>query len=117
MLIINCPYCGEREQEEFTCGGEAHIVRPQNPAELTDDEWAEYLFIRKNKKGIQFERWNHSFGCRKWFNAARNTATDKIIKIYKMGEKAPIVESDEPSTPSGEPTIGSGNFSTTIKNS
>tara|TARA_B110000438_G_scaffold268759_1_gene284585 strand:- start:247 stop:609 length:363 start_codon:yes stop_codon:yes gene_type:complete len=115
MLIIRCPYCGKREQEEFTCGGEAHIIRPPNPSELTDDQWAEYLFIRKNNKGIQFERWNHSFGCRQWFNAVRNTATDEIIKIYNMGEKAPNVEANEPSTPSGEPSIGSGNFSTSLK--
>jgi heterotetrameric sarcosine oxidase delta subunit len=114
MLIIKCPYCGEREQEEFACGGEAHIVRPKNSPELTDDQWADYLFIRQNKKGIQFERWNHAFGCRQWFNVARNTATDEIIKIYNMGEKAPNVEANEPATPSGEPVIGSGNFSTSI---
>tara|TARA_B110000438_G_C15554744_1_gene538532 strand:+ start:362 stop:730 length:369 start_codon:yes stop_codon:yes gene_type:complete len=114
MFIIKCPYCGEREQEEFTCGGEAHILRPNNPDELTDDQWADYLFIRQNKKGIQFERWNHAFGCRQWFNVARNTATDEIIKIYNMGEKAPFVKSNEPTTPSGEPIIGSGNFSTSI---
>ena len=111
MFIINCPYCGEREQSEFKAGGEAHIVRPKQPTELSDDEWAEYLFMRKNIKGVQFERWNHTFGCRQWFNAARNTATDEIIKIYNMGEKAPIVKVDELSTPSGEPNIGSGNFS------
>ena len=55
MFIINCPYCGEREQSEFKAGGEAHIVRPKQPTELSDDEWAEYLFMRKNIKGIQFE--------------------------------------------------------------
>jgi len=114
MFIIKCPYCGEREQEEFTCGGEAHIVRPKNPSELTDDQWADYLFMRQNHKGLQFERWNHSFGCRQWFNVARNTATDKIIKIYNMGEKVPNVTTDEPNSPSGEPDIGSGNFSTSI---
>ena len=120
MFIIKCPYCGEREQAEFTCGGEAHIIRPKNPPELTDDQWADYLFIRQNNKGLQLERWNHFFGCRQWFNVARNTATDEIIKIYNMGEKAPIVEIEEPTTPSGEPSIGSGNFSTstnTAKNS
>ena len=114
MFIIKCPYCGEREQEEFSGGGEAHIVRPKNPPELTDDQWADYLFMRQNNKGIQFERWNHIFGCRQWFNVARNTATDAIIKIYNMGEKAPIVKTNEPITPSGEPIIGSGNFSTSI---
>ena len=25
MFVINCPYCGEREQSEFKAGGEAHI--------------------------------------------------------------------------------------------
>ena len=47
MFVINCPYCGERDQSEFSCGGEAHIVRPKQPTELSDDEWAEYLFMRK----------------------------------------------------------------------
>ena len=51
MFIINCPFCGERDQSEFSSGGEAHIVRPKQPAELSDDEWAEYLFMRKNIKG------------------------------------------------------------------
>jgi len=49
----------------------------------------EYLFMRKNIKGIQFERWNHAHGCRKWFNVARDTSNDKIEKIYKMGEQPP----------------------------
>ena len=39
----------------------------------------------------------------------------KLLQIYNMGEKAPIVKANEPSTPSGEPIIGSGNFSTYIK--
>ena len=47
MFIINCPYCGERDQSEFKAGGEAHIVRPKQPTELSDDQWAEYLFMRK----------------------------------------------------------------------
>ena len=50
MFLINCPFCGVREQSEFKAGGEAHIVRPKQPTELSDDEWAEYLFMRKNIK-------------------------------------------------------------------
>ena len=56
MFIINCPYCGERDQSEFKAGGEAHIERPKQPTELSDDQWAEYLFMRKNIKGVQYER-------------------------------------------------------------
>ena len=115
MLLINCPNCGEREQEEFFCGGEAHIERPKNPSELTDDQWANYLFIRQNIKGLQYERWNHSFGCRKWFNVARNTASDEILAVYNIDETPPKIDSKDPLTPCGEPQIGSGNLSTTKK--
>ena len=48
MFIIKCPYCGERDHIEFSYGGEAHLVRPKQPTELSDDQWAEYLFMRKN---------------------------------------------------------------------
>ena len=47
MFLINCPYCGKRDQQEFKAGGEAHIERPKQPTELSDDQWAEYLFMRK----------------------------------------------------------------------
>ena len=77
--------------KNFKAGGEAHIERPKQPTELSDSEWAEYLFMRKNIKGIQLERWNHAHGCRKWFNAVRDTGNDEIKAIYKMGEKPPII--------------------------
>ena len=28
MLQLNCPFCGLRDEAEFSCGGEAHIARP-----------------------------------------------------------------------------------------
>jgi heterotetrameric sarcosine oxidase delta subunit len=115
MLLINCPYCGERDQSEFNCGGEAHIVRPKNPTDLDDNQWADYLFMRKNTKGIHFERWNHSNGCRRWFNVARNTTTDQILKIYNMGELPYNITGITLKTPSGEPIIGSGNISSSYK--
>tara|TARA_Y100001970_G_scaffold283934_1_gene400246 strand:- start:1083 stop:1436 length:354 start_codon:yes stop_codon:yes gene_type:complete len=115
MYLISCPYCGERDQSEFNCGGEAHISRPKNPPELTDDQWADYLFMRKNIKGVQYERWNHSNGCRQWFNVVRNTANDKILKVYNIGESPPHINKEDLKTPSGEPEIGSGNISTSFE--
>ena len=86
MLIIKCPYCGvEAEETELTAGGEAHLKR-FGPGS-TDDEFESYLFMRKNIKGLQYERWNHAHGCRQWFNVARDTSNDKIHFVYKMGEK------------------------------
>ena len=38
MLLIHCPHCQEdREEEEFSYGGEAHIVRPLEPEALNDE--------------------------------------------------------------------------------
>ena len=85
MLIIPCPHCGPRDETEFACGGEAHIARPLAENKITDAEFADYLFIRNNPKGIFLERWRHSAGCRRWFNVARNTVTHEIIEVYPMG--------------------------------
>lgn len=114
MFLIKCPYCGERDQSEFSYGGEAHIARPTNSAELSDEDWAEYVFVRTNTKGVFAERWAHTAGCRKWFNAVRNTATDEFLAFYEVGEKPPDVSGEKLTTPSGEPSIGSGNDSTKV---
>ncbi len=89
MLLIACPYCGERPESEFSYGGEAHIERPKDPDALSDAEWADYLFMRSNTKGVFLERWVHSHGCRRWFNMARDTLTYEILAIYAMGRKPP----------------------------
>ncbi len=95
MLLIKCPWCGERDEKEFSYGGEAHITRPQNPDSLSDEEWADYLFMRKNTKGVFLERWNHAHGCRRWFNARRDTTSHEIQAVYKMGEKPPKSAGDK----------------------
>ena len=85
MLVITCPFCGPREESEFSCGGEAHIARPLAENSLTDAEFADYLFLRDNPKGVFLERWRHTAGCRRWFNVVRDTVTHEIIEVYPMG--------------------------------
>ena len=89
MLMIPCPWCGPRDETEFAYGGEAHIARPEAPAELDDGEWAEYLFLRTNPKGRHFERWMHAHGCRRWFNVERDTVSHVVAAVYQMGGKPP----------------------------
>ncbi|MBK1780771.1 sarcosine oxidase subunit delta [Advenella sp. WQ 585] len=75
MLLIKCPWCGERAESEFAAGGEAGIVRPANPESLSDEAWGDYLFMRQNKRGLQHEQWQHVHGCRRWFTVYRDTVT------------------------------------------
>ena len=86
MLRITCPYCGVRDQDEFRFGGEAPVIRPQDPKQATDNEWAEYLFYKNNRKGPQLERWLHAFGCGQWFLVRRDTLTHEISEVCKMNE-------------------------------
>lgn len=78
MLLIPCPWCGEREETEFSYGGQAGIPYPTDPASSSDEEWARFLFVRANPKGTLHERWVHTHGCRRWFDLARNTVTHEI---------------------------------------
>ena len=91
MLRIPCPYCGPRDETEFHYGGQAHVAYPENPAGLSDTEWSRYLFYRENPKGNFAERWVHTGGCRKWFNAIRDTVTYEFKSIYTGA--APVSES------------------------
>ena len=89
MLQIDCPHCGPRAEMEYSYGGEAHIERPKQPEALSDEAWADYLFMRTNEKGWRRERWVHSEGCRRWFNAARDTVSYEILATYPMGAQPP----------------------------
>ena len=85
MMLIDCPICGPRDETEFSCGGEAHIARPLAENKISDADFADYLFMRDNPKGLFLERWRHSAGCRRWFNMARDTVSHEIVEIYPMG--------------------------------
>ncbi len=89
MLLIECPYCGVRDETEFSYAGEAHIARPLETEKLSDAEWADYLFMRSNPKGKHREQWLHAAGCRRYFNAVRDTMTYRISATYRIGEQPP----------------------------
>lgn len=93
MLQIKCPWCGLRDETEYRYGGQAHIPYPEDPSALSDEEWARYLFFRDNPKGPFAERWVHSLGCRKWFNAVRDTRTYEVLAVYTATDPRPDITS------------------------
>ncbi len=96
MLLIQCPYCGERPESEFAYGGEAHIARPADPSTLNDDQWAAFLYMRSNTKGIHAERWRHARGCNRFFNALRDTTSDRFLAFYRTGTPRPALPERQP---------------------
>ena len=87
MFLIDCPFCLEaRAESEFSCAGEAFIERPVDPDGVTDQAWGDYVFFRTNTKGVFWEQWVHSQGCRKYFIIQRHTATNHIVASYTLAE-------------------------------
>ncbi|PCJ76412.1 MAG: sarcosine oxidase subunit delta [Rhodobacteraceae bacterium] len=88
MLMLRCPNCGvSAEETEFAPGGEAHLTRHATGSQ--DQDFSDYLFARKNPRGVHFERWRHAFGCGKWFHAVRCTATLEVFGTYTAQASTP----------------------------
>ena len=69
----------------------AHLRRPatHDPAHVSDAEQRDYLFMRRNPKGLHFERWRCDRGCGKWFHAVRDTVTMDFKATYGIAELPP----------------------------
>jgi sarcosine oxidase, subunit delta len=89
MLLIACPWCGARPENEFRYGGEAHIARPHDPGAVDDQAWADFLYMRSNPKGIHHERWRHIHGCGRFLNCVRDTVSDRILATYRPVDPKP----------------------------
>jgi sarcosine oxidase subunit delta len=87
MLMIPCPWCGVRPENEFRYGGQAGLVRPADPGAVDDAVWAGYLYLRDNPRGRHTERWRHVHGCGRFFECVRDTVTDRIAGSHRPGER------------------------------
>ena len=45
MLLIECPWCGERAQVEFTYGGDASASRPTDPQSVPIEVWLDHVYL------------------------------------------------------------------------
>jgi sarcosine oxidase subunit delta len=82
-MRIPCPYCGERDAEEFSIQGEAAGPRPI-PSDYGDgdrDAFHAYVHLRANEYGPTREYWYHAAGCRRWLTVSRDTRDHKILGV------------------------------------
>lgn len=83
MLVIICPNCGPRNNDEFTFQGE---VRRRPDVNDTDPaEWRRYLYSRENLADWVSERWFHVSGCRRYLMVERNTVSNEIRDVELVG--------------------------------
>lgn len=83
MKLIDCPLNGLRNAQEFINGGE--VSEMPDPARCSTEEWADYVFLEENRKGVVREWWCH-LPTSYWFIGERDTATDEIVKTYPASE-------------------------------
>ena len=76
MLLVPCPWCGQRASEEFRFVGDSK-ARP-DPAIATPEEWRTYLYVKANEAGWTTESWFHRAGCRRYFVVERHRVTTEI---------------------------------------
>ena len=78
MLQIKCPWCGLRDQTEYSYGREYGQKRPDDSVEGSP-EWVSYVYWRDNHKGEHKEYWHHTSGCRQWLVVTRNTLENVVV--------------------------------------
>lgn len=82
-FLLACPICGPRDVYEFRFGGEI-LRRPQPDAD--EQDWVAYRYLRANAAGPSREWWFHRLGCRRWFQAERDTTVNQVIDTWFAGE-------------------------------
>lgn len=78
-MRIPCPFCGLRDEGEFTYEGDANVVYP--PVEADAAAWHEAVFLRDQPRGRARELWRHSQGCRSLLIVERDNATHEIFSV------------------------------------
>ncbi len=77
MLLIPCPWCGQRVETEFRCAGPVKPPRSEF-VNHSDEIWLEYLYQVNNYRDYLEEYWCHEKGCGEWFKLRRHTETHEI---------------------------------------
>ena len=83
-MRIPCPFCGDRDAQEFVHRGDAAPQRPAIGATDAEAMFA-YLYLRDNPAGPIREHWYHAQGCRNWLVVERDTRTHRIAGAALAG--------------------------------
>ncbi|MGB1872025.1 MAG: sarcosine oxidase subunit delta [Candidatus Puniceispirillaceae bacterium] len=88
-MIIEHPLLGPRDSQEFTCLGDASLMRrPDWTADDAAGAFFEYQYLRDNPAGTHRELWYHEMGDRSWLVITRDTVTHEIVTVELAADVA-----------------------------
>ena len=89
-MRISCPYCGDRDSEEFSIQGEVAGPRPSAQSGDAADIAAfhAYVHLRANDFGLTKEYWYHVNGCRRLLVVSRDTRNHAILDVTFAAAKS-----------------------------
>jgi heterotetrameric sarcosine oxidase delta subunit len=76
-MLIPCPHCGNRDENEFDYGGRA-VDLPELSADAS--QWHQALHLPDTGKNIVDEYWFHAAGCECWISLQRCLSTHVFIE-------------------------------------
>ena len=85
MHRIDCPWCGIRDEAEFSYRGDATVQRPAPEAGI--DAFVDFIYTRDNPLGWHVEWWHHVAGCRQLIKIVRHTMTHEIHAAVKATDR------------------------------
>ena len=85
MIRIDCPFCGLRDEAEFTYRGDASVTRPGLDA--APEAFHDFVYRRANPRGWHLEWWHHSGGCRSWLIVERDTDSHEVFGVTAARER------------------------------
>ena len=83
MQIFKCPFCGKRNETEFHFLAEAGKPRPEPAEEVSDTQWADYLYFYQSPRGKTAEIWVHT-PCGEFFILERDTITREVYRSISL---------------------------------
>jgi sarcosine oxidase subunit delta len=85
-MRLTCPFCGDRDSQEFAYLGDATLTRQAGDSL---EAFHDYVFLRDNPAGRHREYWHHLHGCRSWLVVTRDTRTHEVVAVEFAKGRAP----------------------------
>jgi sarcosine oxidase subunit delta len=92
-MRLPCPFCGLRDEGEFSYEGPA----TDWPAlDAPRRKWVEAVFLRAQPKGRDEELWRHHLGCGAWLVIERDNVSHAVhgVRLARAGEARALLKRD-----------------------